>query len=185
MSLVPVPTRRFSDPQPVRPRPVLIAAEAGPTLSGVERRVISLSRCDAAPRGRLTTALLRCVYRLFGIEPANGLADPKLEALRRFSVLIRLGRGKVSDRESARFHAAGYDTRLAETIHMLCGERMSVRAYGVRRNRHAAIKVAALALAMVPVAMLTSARLDSELIGIVVGAVMFLILLPLACLTLE
>ncbi|WCT75099.1 hypothetical protein PQ455_07760 [Sphingomonas naphthae] len=186
MSLAPAPARRFGDPAPAaRPRPVLVAAEATPALSRIERKVILLSRLDPAPRGPVMAGLARAAHWLFGIEPATDLADPKLEALRRFAILIRIGRGQASEAETARFRAAGYDPMLAETIHALCGVRNPVRAYKLRRNRHAALKLAALGLAMVPVTMLTGARLDSELIGIVAAAVLFVILAPLACLTLE
>jgi hypothetical protein len=69
-------------------------------------RVSSLS--PAGPVGRALKAL-------FGVERANMLADPRLEAMRRLAVLARRG-GRSVARELPRFLACGYEPRHAAAV---------------------------------------------------------------------
>lgn len=47
---------------------------------------IRLARCDGVASVRAASPIGSAVRRLFGLEPANRLADPRLEALRRVAV---------------------------------------------------------------------------------------------------
>ena len=60
------------------------------TLSPLEREVVALAGRE--PMSSLATTKRPIVRALFGIEPTKALADPRLEALRRFVVLHRHGR---------------------------------------------------------------------------------------------
>lgn len=77
----------------------------------VERHVIALARRD--DRWSLLDASdwrARLVRWVSGRRPVNRLANERLEALRRFVVLSRLRRGKVSEPELRNFLRAGFTT---------------------------------------------------------------------------
>ena len=74
----------------------------------VERSVIALARIDGPSSIRSPRLLARLARRLFGIGPANPLANPRLEALRRFAILARSSRGRPPRREIELFLAAGF-----------------------------------------------------------------------------
>jgi hypothetical protein len=77
-------------------------------FSPLEWLVIALAKRDPLSSinkpGRIATAL----GALFGVHPNPGLADPRLEALRRFVVLARNLRHRLPDREVAQFLSAGF-----------------------------------------------------------------------------
>lgn len=64
-------------------------------LSALERQVIQLARADSrwslAGASRFQSALAA----VFGLERPNPLADPRLEALRRYAVTLRLSAGRL------------------------------------------------------------------------------------------
>ncbi len=78
------------------------------SFSPLEWLVIALAKRDPLSSigkpGRIASAL----GTLFGARPNPGLADPKLEALRRFVVLARNLRHRLPDREVAQFLTAGF-----------------------------------------------------------------------------
>lgn len=99
-----------------QPLPRLLPAHDAPTLPAganeglteLDRMVIALSRND--PRSSLTTPgrFRRIFAYLFSMRLPNALADPRLEALRRFAVLLRKQRTRLPETETARLVAAGY-----------------------------------------------------------------------------
>lgn len=107
---------------------------AGALLARVERDVLLASRRDRvsslhgdSPRGRW-------IASLFGIEPANRLADPRLEALRRFAVLLRRRGDRLLAAEQARIVAAGFTPlQVAEVRRLLQAERPARRIGWKRR----------------------------------------------------
>lgn len=90
-------------------------------FTALEWSVLALSERDSissldAP-GRLAMAL----GALFGGRRNPRLADPRLEALRRFAVLARHLRDKLPDREIVRFIAAGFTRAQANALHLSMG----------------------------------------------------------------
>lgn len=76
---------------------------------GVERQVIALARRD--DRWSLLDVSdwrARIVRWLSGRRPVNRLANARLEALRRFAIVLRVKRGKVADAEIQSFLEAGF-----------------------------------------------------------------------------
>lgn len=53
---------------------------------------------------------------LFGARPCLMLADPRLEALRRYAILLRLDGRDLPDAEHRAMAAAGYDRERRATI---------------------------------------------------------------------
>lgn len=86
------------------------ANPAGDHLSDLDRTVIALSRRD--PRSSLVAPgrFRKIITYLFSLRPPNALADPRLEALRRFSVMLRKQRPRLPEEERLRLAAAGYSS---------------------------------------------------------------------------
>jgi len=97
-----------------------IAASAdrndAPAFAPIERSVIALAAHDTQWSVRPRSLIVRFVEALFGFHPANPLADPRLEALRRFAVLARIARGALPAAEIDAFIAAGFSRRAALTL---------------------------------------------------------------------
>lgn len=83
----------------------------------LERQVLLLARRDGAwslgSRGGGLDVLLK---RLFGAARPNVLADPRLEALRRFAVTARVGGIAAVQREAAAFLAGGFTAEQRDAV---------------------------------------------------------------------
>ncbi len=74
-------------------KPAKHRAEPGCTdFTVLECSVITLARLDAAISAYSPRWQTKLLAMLFGIRTANQLASPRLEALRRVAILVRLGR---------------------------------------------------------------------------------------------
>jgi len=95
----------LSEPRPAR-------AVAPPTthmsFDGREWLVIALSRGDTTSSLEEPGRFRRTLETFFKIRRANRLADPRLEALRRMAVLLRIGGASASADERAGFLSAGF-----------------------------------------------------------------------------
>ncbi|MDG2535726.1 hypothetical protein P6144_18845 [Sphingomonas sp. HITSZ_GF] len=81
-----------------------IPAEA--VLSPLELQTLQLSQADGRATLRAPRRMERLGGLLFGSRRVAGLANPRLEALRRFAILYRLD--GFDSAEAARAEAAGY-----------------------------------------------------------------------------
>jgi len=79
-----------------------------PGFSPREWSVIGLAHYDTRASLHKPGRIRRFVERLFDVRRANALADPRLEALRRMTVLLRRGVDKIASGEIERFFASGY-----------------------------------------------------------------------------
>jgi len=79
-----------------------------PVFTPLELRVVALAARDTGWSVRPRTRFVRIVEALFGIRRPNPLANPRLEALRRFAVVARNVRGKLPAAEIEAFLAAGF-----------------------------------------------------------------------------
>ena len=91
------------------------------TLSHLERQVVSLA--DREPLSSLVTAKRQIARALFGIEPAKALADPRLEALRRFVVLHRHG-CREAQASGEVLIDLGFSARLLDDVRALVAARL-------------------------------------------------------------
>ncbi|MBY8822364.1 hypothetical protein [Sphingomonas colocasiae] len=87
-----------------------------PVFSALEMSVVALAARDTAWSVRPRTRFVRIVEALFGIRRSNPLANPRLEALRRFAVIARTVRGAVPAPELQAFFAAGFSPRAATAL---------------------------------------------------------------------
>lgn len=85
-------------------------------LTAIELAVIALSRSDRASSLRRQNDLSRFI---FGQRTNLRLADPRLEALRRYAILLRLHGAALPRLERERLCDAGYDDRQIGEIHRL------------------------------------------------------------------
>lgn len=89
------------------PRPIVRV------LTSLEQSVVALAAVDAPKSIRKPGMLARVASRIFGGRPANQLADPRLETLRRFAIIIRTNSGPEDPGESEVLARAGF-TKEAE-----------------------------------------------------------------------
>lgn len=162
------------------PRAEVAAAPLAPTLSDLERKVVLISRGDRKPLGAFGTAVQRIARRAFGVTIARPLADDRLEALRRFAVVLRHGDGIASDAETARFVAAGYDIRLKATIYALCGDRGTARRDAASRLRGLILAAAIWAGILPPFAIALSEYFEDDMLGSLGATLIFATFAPLA-----
>lgn len=134
-----------------------------PLLRRVERDVLLASRRDTISSLGEPTPLGRWTGRMLGLRARNRLADPQLEALRRFAVLLRRRGDRLAAAEQARIVAAGFSPAQIAEI-----RRLSEAEPPPRRTRWKRRYVAAVALAFAVEAVifrLASAYFSDGLIG--------------------
>lgn len=94
---------------------------AAPTLNDLEWQAVSVALKDATTCGcgdaAEPGAITRVIRAIFGIKPAQPLADPKLEAVRRFVCLAKI-QGRVDAQRTA-LSAHGYNSRQIAAIALL------------------------------------------------------------------
>ena len=95
-------------------------AELESVFSRIEQTVIALGRSDS-PSTRRDTRFGLMMERLFGIQPATRLADPRLEALRRMALLLTLSQPALEAEEVDAFLARGFSW---EQLLALAGGRL-------------------------------------------------------------
>ena len=145
---------RFAARAPVRIEPL---------LRRVERDVLLASRRDTVSSLDKATPLGRWAGRMLGFQAVNRLADPRLEALRRFAVLLRRRGDRLPAAEQARIVAAGFSPlTVAEIRRLIEAERTPRRTPWKRRY----VAAATLAFAIEAVIFrLASAYFSDGLVG--------------------
>jgi hypothetical protein len=98
----------------------------GATLSSLQRQVVDVALCDTLASLGEDGRMARAARLLFGGRPSPKLADPGLEALRRFAVLVRHASGALNGAEIERMHAAGFSDRQMNEVFAIV-ERVPAR----------------------------------------------------------
>jgi len=78
------------------------------SFTAVEWRVIALARNEKLANLKSPSRLGRALGLMLGIVPANALADPRLEVLRRAAIAMWHGRPAISQRWKERLLFGGY-----------------------------------------------------------------------------
>lgn len=89
---------------------------SGARLSALQRQVVGVALCDTLASLGEDGRMARAARLLFGRRRSPKLADPGLEALRRFAVLVRHAPGSLDGAEIERMHAAGFSDRQMDEI---------------------------------------------------------------------
>ncbi|MGH6780744.1 MAG: hypothetical protein ACREB5_01370 [Sphingomonadaceae bacterium] len=96
-------------------------------FSALELRVIALSVNENAASLEPRSRLGGIIAALFGWKRGNPLADPRLEALRRFAVLARVLGDRLADFEHNSFVDAGFSHGQAAWLRRHAASVLSVR----------------------------------------------------------
>ncbi len=141
-----------------------------PRFGMLERDVVRLSYTDGRSSLHAPGALARIGTLLTGIAPRKGLADSRLEALRRYAVLYRLDGEKLAAAEHLAIAHAGFGDRDVREIRLLV-DRHLARASG--KTRPAAATILAILVALMVLAGMTllvrQATSDIVISAMVVG----------------
>jgi hypothetical protein len=98
-------------------------------VSTLERQVVQLAGRDGRRSVAGSRAIRIMLAWVFGLELPNALADPRLEALRRYAVRLRLEGERLPHDEHERLFRLGFSTAaLAEVRRMVIGGRRRVEA---------------------------------------------------------
>ncbi len=92
-------------------------------LNGAERAALLASFADGRASLAAATFRRRLLRALFGFRPPIGLADARLEALRRYALLYRLEGAALPLEEDRRLREAGFADRQAEAARALVDAR--------------------------------------------------------------
>lgn len=131
----------------------------GVARAAVDRSVVHLSLTDT-PRSLRPHSIRRDILRaIFGWRPANGFADPRLEALRVYAVTYRTSHNRDEDANRAKAIAAGLEpTTLAEA-------RRIIDAHIARRQGRARRSALAVAMTLLAAILLWGQRRLAEALG--------------------
>jgi hypothetical protein len=107
MAFLQQPSSYFAQASEVSPSDLFQQAGQAPLFTPLELTVIRLACRETIGSAREHGLVRKWIGRLFDLPPANGLADERLEALRRFAILARHRSGDVAKRLPA-FLACGF-----------------------------------------------------------------------------
>lgn len=98
MAFLQQPSSYFDQASEVSVADLFQAAPDAPLFTPLELTVLRLARTESVRAAQEHGPVRRLAGRLFGLPPANGLADERLEALRRFAIVARHRSGDVTKR---------------------------------------------------------------------------------------
>lgn len=96
------------------PRAALVASAMGPVhdtvsrIAPLERQVLQLAAADTRSSLNEPGRIVKMLCWVFAVRSANRLADPRIEALRRFAVMARVHGDALPDAEVDRLIGAGF-----------------------------------------------------------------------------
>jgi hypothetical protein len=141
-------------------------------LNSIERSVVMLSRADPLSSLPDRHPYRAGISRLLWIRTSNQIANPRLEALRRHAVVLRI-HGHANTDDDRRFGEAGFDAHHAATV-----ERIVAPWRTCREERAQFIPWAIVALAAAPVHWLISDAIGEPTIGLVITGLLVVSLAP-------
>lgn len=100
-----------------------------PLFDNLGLRVIALSKKDSRWSIRPRDRLVKLIERVFGIYQANALADPRLEAIRRYAIVVRTISKRARVDETDRFLATGFTHSHADFIAHHVGAKPSPKYF--------------------------------------------------------
>ena len=121
-----LPMRSWTADESAQPerKIVAIGANAAPRarLSALEWSIVAMAERDGLASLREPGRFLSALSSLFGLRPANRLANDRLEALRRISVFAWRNNWNVPKTELSSFFAAGFTADQYELIQKSIGQ---------------------------------------------------------------
>lgn len=98
MAFLQQPSSYFDQASEISAADLFQADDDAPLFTPLELTVLRLARTEPMGAAQEHGLARRLLGRLFGLPPANGLADERLEALRRFAIIARHRSGDVARR---------------------------------------------------------------------------------------
>ena len=92
-------------------------------VAPIEREVVQLASRDSRWSLRTPGRIDKALEWVFGWKPTNRLADPRLEALRRYAVMFRLHGDRLPTEETSRLLAAGFMRGAVEELRRMIPAR--------------------------------------------------------------
>ena len=123
-----LPMRSWTTDAPIEPQrkktPVARLASVAPParLSALEWSIVAMAERDTLASLREPGRFLSALSSLFGLRPANRLANDRLEALRRISVFAWRNNWNVPQSELRNFFAAGFTPDHYELVQKSIGQ---------------------------------------------------------------
>jgi hypothetical protein len=111
-----------TETRPCPPELKLVA----PLFNQSEFQVIQLARRDNVWSIKPRSWPIRIVGQLFGLYPQNSLADPKLEAIRRFAVAVKSGQESLTGEEYKLFQDVGFSASHADFVIQRMTEKLTL-----------------------------------------------------------
>lgn len=96
-----------------------LAHETVSRIAPLEQAVLHLAFADKKSSLNEPGRIAKILHWVFGVKPANRLAEPRLEALRRFAVMARVYGDALPDEEADRLLAAGVVREVLAEIRQL------------------------------------------------------------------
>ena len=128
-----LPMRSWTTDAPIEPQrkktPVARLASVAPParLSALEWSIVAMAERDTLASLREPGRFLSALSSLFGLRPANRLANDRLEALRRMAILAWHHNWNVPKSEIAAFLGVGFSIDHYELIQDSIGHARSAR----------------------------------------------------------
>lgn len=160
-----------SNGQPPAPTPV--------ALTAVERHTLMLARSDGRRSVDDPNRFIRAMRAMAGITAPNRLADPKLEALRRYSVLYRLEGNGLELEEDDRILHSGFTLAQAATIRREVDRLAGAKSRSPRHSLRMALAAALMLAATLGVILWLAASLGDPSIACLLGGLVVVTLIPL------
>ena len=135
MASLPMRNWTAEDFAPAQPAKSAVATRAKPAakLSALEWSIVAMAERDTLASLREPGRFLSALTSLFGLRPANRLANDRLEALRRISVLAWRKHWNVPKSELRTFFDAGFTPDHYELVQKSIGQaRIAQRRKTIR-----------------------------------------------------
>lgn len=116
MATAPAPSWSHGSISGAAPLSSPVQAQANVQLSDLEWSIVAMAERDGLASLRKPNGFWSLISLLFGVKPANRLANDRLEALRRLAVLAWRYRWNVARSELDAFFAAGFSPAQYELI---------------------------------------------------------------------
>ncbi len=148
-------------------------------LSAVERHTMMLARGDGRRSVDNPGRLVRAMRSMAGVAAPNRLADPRLEALRRYSVLYRLDGAGLELEEDDKLEESGFTLAQAATIRREVDRLAGAEMRSSRRDLRMPLAALLMLASTVAVMCWLAASLGDPLIACALGGLIMVTLIPL------
>lgn len=158
---------------------VIASRTAQPTLDALDREVVRMSFNDHRSSLKEPAWLARIGIWMGSIRRKNGLANPRLELLRRYAILYRLKGKTLSANEELALVGAGYDLAAIREVRRLVDRHVAGKAGSRRPGLRGTLPVLAMIAAFACMMLLVERAAGDFAVSAMVAALISVTLLSL------